>query len=274
MQPMVDEAMRIPRPADLKEYGELSPKVDKVCGTIQSILDALDKAHVSITNSSKILEKKHKAENHDDDESIDSEDGDDKDDEEQDDMDGSEKNKSKKKISMREIMAWKDAEVDKWGRKVDEATGKGLAMKSKFKAVDLSISGQIRHTLKDRERLLKKSRRIRGKVDVIGSGEIEDEEDEEHFCDADFYQRLLRDVIEQGEGGLQRMVDLRRKSRRRKEVDRKASKGRKLRYVVHDKLVGFLAPVPFKESRAVDELVKGIFGKRPTISKKDNDSEE
>ena len=46
-----------------------------------------------------------------------------------------------------------------------------------------------------------------------------------------------------------------------KVVDRRASKGRKLRYNVHEKLVNFMVPVPHERtSAAVDQLFSGLFG--------------
>lgn len=50
----------------------------------------------------------------------------------------------------------------------------------------------------------------------------------------------------------------------KKQVDRRASKGRKLRYEVHEKLVNFMVPIPTATWRPemVDELIGGLFGAR------------
>jgi protein AATF/BFR2 len=61
----------------------------------------------------------------------------------------------------------------------------------------------------------------------------EDVEDVEVFDDTDFYQQLLRDVIDSkggNTGGVDWMASQRQK-KSKKHVDTKASKGRKLRYV-------------------------------------------
>lgn len=48
--------------------------------------------------------------------------------------------------------------------------------------------------------------------------------------------------------------------RRRKEVDRKASKGRKVSYEVHAKLQNFMFPVESAQPVAVHELFARVFG--------------
>ena len=67
-----------------------------------------------------------------------------------------------------------------------------------------------------------------------GSIEDEDVEDVEVFDDTDFYQQLLRDVIDAkggSAGGVDWMASQRQK-KSKKHVDTKASKGRKLRYLL------------------------------------------
>lgn len=64
------------------------------------------------------------------------------------------------------------------------------------------------------------------------------------------------------------------KKHRRKNIDTKASKGRKLRYHVQEKLVNFMAPEPrgtwHDEMR--EQLFMGLFGSR--IASKDKDNKE
>jgi len=51
--------------------------------------------------------------------------------------------------------------------------------------------------------------------------------------------------------------------KRRKQVDRRASKGRKLRYHVHAKLVNFVAPrPPAAEPAFATQLFANLFGRR------------
>jgi protein AATF/BFR2 len=63
-----------------------------------------------------------------------------------------------------------------------------------------------------------------------GQGE-EEEEDMEIFDDTDFYQQLLRDVIDAKSGANADWIAMQRerKATKKKQVDTKASKGRKIR---------------------------------------------
>jgi protein AATF/BFR2 len=64
-----------------------------------------------------------------------------------------------------------------------------------------------------------------------GAGDKGSDEDEEVFDDTDFYQQLLRDVIE-SKGGSGQLMASRTRKMSKKNVDTRASKGRKLRFVV------------------------------------------
>lgn len=44
------------------------------------------------------------------------------------------------------------------------------------------------------------------------------------------------------------------------QVDRKASKGRRLRYQVHDKLAGFVAAIPLDTPSFAGQLFSNLFG--------------
>lgn len=96
----------------------------------------------------------------------------------------------------------------------------------------------IDETLADHEKLVEKTQVWRGKGARIGAvpedSEDQDRGDVEIFDDTDFYQRLLRDIIDSrggGEGGDDWLVQQKQK-KAKKKVDTKASKGRKLRFAV------------------------------------------
>jgi hypothetical protein len=65
-----------------------------------------------------------------------------------------------------------------------------------------------------------------------GAGDKGSDEDEEVFDDTDFYQQLLRDVIESKGGGSGQLMENQRRKKSKKNVDTRASKGRKLRFVI------------------------------------------
>ena len=69
----------------------------------------------------------------------------------------------------------------------------------------------------------------------VEGGDNEIEKDEEIFDDTDFYQQLLRDVIDskgRGSGQLMEWTTSQKQKKLRKAVDTRASKGRKLRFVM------------------------------------------
>ncbi|CAK9780072.1 TRAUB-domain-containing protein [Cutaneotrichosporon oleaginosum] len=75
------------------------------------------------------------------------------------------------------------------------------------------------------------------------------------------YRGLLREVIESRGGG--DVMAHRREKKKKREAERGGSKGRKLRYTVHDKAVNFVVPIPFEggwEEEQVDDLFSNLFG--------------
>lgn len=119
-----------------------------------------------------------------------------------------------------------------------------------------------------------------------------DERDVQIYNDYDFYQQLLNDFLaahdlqaDEGQDDdkylgsadinltkrfLQRRQQLKEAAgeQKKKEVDRKASKARKIRYVVHDKILNFMSAMQnhqLEEGR--DAIVSNLFGvgtgKRP-----------
>lgn len=101
----------------------------------------------------------------------------------------------------------------------------------------------------DGPKLLARTRTLKGST-TSRRNQLTNEDDVEStevFDDTDFYQQLLRDVIKMrgAASGEPQWLEQQRKSKaaRRKTVDTKASKGRKLRYETHEKLQHFMVPV-------------------------------
>ena len=96
-----------------------------------------------------------------------------------------------------------------------------------------SVAAQVDEALSaDGEKLLARTRVRRGAAAAAHSG---GEPEEDVFDDTDFYQQLLRSVIDAREGagtGAADWMVLQKQKKARKAVDTKASKGRKLRWVV------------------------------------------
>lgn len=146
-----------------------------------------------------------------------------------------------------------------------------------------SVTEQIKHILTSKEKLIKATQLKRTDYDILGEDSdkiVENSVDVYNtniFDDTDFYHHLLRELIEFKSSDLTDPVKLGRqwmqlqslRSKMKKKVDTKATKGRKIRYVVHSKLVNFMAPiedVTWQES-AKNELYSSLFGKNQSGSK-------
>ncbi|KAF8557735.1 TRAUB-domain-containing protein [Imleria badia] len=130
----------------------------------------------------------------------------------------------------------------------------------------------IDETLADHDKVLARTRIYRGKgsrlgVDATDEDGTQEKEDPEVFDDTDFYHQLLRDIIDargNGPGGNDDWVAVQKEKRAKKRVDTKASKGRKLRYEVHEKIQNFMVPVLTQGSwhdERIDELFASLLGK-------------
>jgi protein AATF/BFR2 len=118
--------------------------------------------------------------------------------------------------------------------------------------------------LVDRERLIKRTQLKRSLFNICGKSNayegaenVEDvndrhlkDYDEEIFDDTDFYNQLLREVIDRKSSNIsdpvelsRRAIELQKLRSKKKNVDTKASKGRKIKFEVHKPLVNFMAPI-------------------------------
>lgn len=175
--------------------------------------------------------------------------------------------------------------IDKWQAKTIYASG---INSSKFKQINQSIIGQVNNILAP-EGHSRKSKFERCQTRTLAETERpfgqpltkrEDSQrenkafiDPEIYNDSDFLEHLLRDHVHitgkidsQSDGLNQKYLNLRRLQRQKrasvKQVDRRASKGRKIKYVVHEKLVSFMPPqtYPSQDTAMVTHLFKSLFG--------------
>ncbi|KAI5121507.1 hypothetical protein M0805_006544 [Coniferiporia weirii] len=191
--------------------------------------------------------------------------------------------------------------LQKWSNKVLAISPSALlpSNRTKFsgnKANHVKSAVQlVDEALLDHRALVSRTRIWRGKGSRIGSKGGNDSENQnlagtvsvdtnasDIFDDTDFYQSLLREVIDMraGAGGARpdglddvaanwRAAQKQQKARRASTVDTRASKGRKLRFEVHEKLQNFMAPAPppsvhggsLWHEAQIDELFAGLLGK-------------
>ncbi|KAF8582751.1 TRAUB-domain-containing protein [Ramaria rubella] len=166
--------------------------------------------------------------------------------------------------------------LQKWSAKVQAVAPSALLPSSRvsFKTGPAHLKSAaelVEDALRDQGKAVK---RTWGKIESgarIGGSTLEginDEGDEEAFDDRDFYQAMLRDVIESkgGKDGVDAasLYANSKKQKTKKLVDTKASKGRKLRYEPHEKLQNFMVPMPVRgawHDEQIDELFASLLGK-------------
>ncbi|KAK3714052.1 rRNA-processing protein bfr2 [Vermiconidia calcicola] len=162
----------------------------------------------------------------------------------------------------------RNATLQRWSVKARGASAlpeRGLMGKA---ANQSTLIEALREQLSNRERLLKRARTPRSCAPLQLANKVD--EDKKIYDDADFYGIMLKELLEQksndsvAASNIDLNFNLRREAKAKKNVDTKASKGRKLRYTVHEKLQNFMAPEDRSTwgDRQTDELFGSLFGQR------------
>ncbi|XP_072445775.1 protein AATF isoform X2 [Chiloscyllium punctatum] len=192
-----------------------------------------------------------------------------------------------------DLRTFRNSTLQKWHDKTRLASGK---IGKGFSAFERSILTQIEQIMMDKERLIRRTQTKRSVYKILGKVEEDSQQipetvhgeevvpqgksnahlkdiDEEIFNDDDFYHQLLRELIErkttaidpndQIAMGRQWLAIQKLRSKIKRKVDTRASKGRKVRYHVHSKLVSFMAPIDHSTMNddARSELYRSLFGK-------------
>merc|ERR1719187_980292 len=169
--------------------------------------------------------------------------------------------------------------IQKWNDRTRVAAGN--VSKKSFSSFETSTLKQIEQIMANKSRLIERTRVKRSVYDVLGKRKADVEEgaeelrekDAEIFDDDDFYHQLLRELIERktsssvddsSQLGRQWLEIQKLRSRLKRKVDTRATKGRKVRYDIHSKLVNFMAPIytTTMNDEAKNELFSSLFGKR------------
>ncbi|KAM4062829.1 apoptosis antagonizing transcription factor [Hirsutella rhossiliensis] len=172
---------------------------------------------------------------------------------------------------------FRKSRLEKWSRKVQSVNvtaQRGLGQRSK------TVVDALEEQLANPEsRLVKRTRVPRSCAPAQASRKIS--EDGQVYDDADFYQLLLKELVDQRTvetaaaqvGGVPTvMLTAAKEAKTRKQVDRKASKGRKMRFTVHEKLQNFMAPEDRRswEQDAVDRFFATLFGRKMELNEDDS----
>lgn len=184
--------------------------------------------------------------------------------------------------------------ISKWHDRTKVLTPGSI--KTQKQQGNIDVLRKIEGVLANREELIKKSQLLKGGYELFDKstaivepkqiaepGENDQQTDEQNgnnesdntyssevYDDTDFYHTQLRELIEYKTSSssnanemAKQFTELQKlRKKMKKTVDTRASKGRKIRFVVHNKLVSFMAqndPGKWSDEQK-DELFKSLFG--------------
>jgi protein AATF/BFR2 len=170
--------------------------------------------------------------------------------------------------------------LNRWSRKTREATARPEGGVINRTTNQPTIIDALQETLSNRERLLKRAHTPRSCAPLQLEKKVIS--DPKIYDDADFYGLLLKELLERKSADsvaashIDLNFSLRKEAKTKKNVDTKASKGRKLRYTVHEKLQNFMAPEDRSSwsERQADELFGSLFGRGMGLGEGRNDDDE
>lgn len=177
---------------------------------------------------------------------------------------------------------FREDRLDKWSRKVQSVTVAAPA--SRLGAKPKTLISALQDQLANPDgRLVKRTRVPRSCAPVQASKKLTESED--IYDDADFYQLLLKELVdqrtvesaaEQSSAVASVMLTANKEAKTRKVVDRKASKGRKLRFTVHEKLQNFMASEDRRawEQGAIDRFFGTLFGQKMELNEEESEDDE
>ncbi len=170
-----------------------------------------------------------------------------------------------------------NATLNKWSVKTRGASAVATSRRLNNTTQQQSLVDVLTSDLVDTARLIKRTRVPRSCAPVQAAKGIT--ESQSIYDDADFYGLLLKELLERrGQDTAAEFTphwQAAREAKTKKVVDTRASKGRKLRYTVHEKLQNFMAPenrCTWSE-RQTDELFSSLFGQRTALAENLDDEE-
>lgn len=166
-------------------------------------------------------------------------------------------------------------ELDVWSNKLNHVSfGESKLKFKQLKVINQSLSAQLEMQMRDEARLIKKTQINREKISFLHNREIPIES-AAIYDDTDFYLTLLkeRDNVKLGNlndpDKIAVRVNALKNAKVKKDIDTRASKGRKIKFVVIEKLANFMAPCDLNSSQRWsdekrDKLFCSLFGKIPS----------
>jgi protein AATF/BFR2 len=167
---------------------------------------------------------------------------------------------------------YREESLEKWNRRTRLQSA---ASTKQFKTLNMDLMTQVNNAKKEK-RITQRTHVKRFPEKILGkrSREEDTEEekeiiDEELFDDKDFYQTLLRDLIqdvgtafEKKDSTTSMSAALQRATKKKQKEDalRFSRKGKAIEYKVHEKLVNFMAPAESEIPKSAETLFLNLFG--------------
>ncbi|CAN6650359.1 protein Bfr2p [Trichomonascus vanleenenianus] len=188
------------------------------------------------------------------------------------------------------LSKYRESVLDKWSRKIQASSGATALQSSKFKSLNQTAAVQVGTILADMDRLIKRTRLNRSNYKILGLEEEESEvkqkvdtqEETYIFDDTDFYRMQLKELVDKrmadnSSGQSANVKWTVAKTKTKKVVDTKASKGRKLRYHVQEMVQGFAAPnnnaFTWNDDQR-DDLFASLFGQQVRVDEESEHESE
>ncbi|KAK6432939.1 rRNA-processing protein bfr2 [Oleoguttula sp. CCFEE 5521] len=179
-----------------------------------------------------------------------------------------------------DAIVWRKAVLQKWSSKVKANAPTVDSQKSRLNnnVHETTIIDVLNEHLSAPERLLKRAHTPRSCAPMQSAKRVI--EDLTIYDDADFYGLLLKELLDSkssADSTAAASVDVgtfsavRKEAKTKRNVDVKASKGRKLKYTVHEKLQNFMAPEELGTwgQKQTDDLFGSLFGRRLMLDEAD-----
>lgn len=195
------------------------------------------------------------------------------------------------------LRKYRSVTLNKWSNKVSNSSGSNALNASKFKVVNQTAEQQVVNNLNDLERLKKRTYLNRSNIKPLGydpneeqDNEIEQVDDEadvnpdipkatmdrnkneitQIYDDEDFYRILLNDLVDKKissnnptSGVTLSLRQTQKAQKNNKNVDTRASKGRKLKFNIQDPISHFKTPLSLKwDDYQIDEFFASLLGQK------------
>ncbi|KAI0138896.1 TRAUB-domain-containing protein [Hypoxylon sp. NC0597] len=174
------------------------------------------------------------------------------------------------------------AVLEKWSHNARNIRMVDRSSRKFTNTVEKPLTTRLDEELDTPERLIKRTRTPRSCAPAQVARKVN--EDPSIYDDADFYQLLLKELVDQrsgdasgapgGPAAIIRFAAV-KEAKAKRHVDTKASKGRKMRFNVHDKLQNFMAPEDRRswEQSAIDRFFGTLFGQKMVLNEDENEKD-